>query len=1067
MAALGTTALMSDANTHTPASVARPSHSWAGVLVAVMVFALALAFYTSFSDYGFNREDEGTLLIQIWRWSTGEIPYRDFHMGYTPGVHFLHKTLMQWFGPGLMSGRYLLALVNATSCALLFALTARMTASWKWGLLSPLFYMAAVPVYSGDFAAFNIPYPVWYNLLLFSLTAAMMPRLASKPTVAWLLACGLLAGFGFTFKPNVGLFQLAASAMVCLLGSGKPRSLFEHVLWWVWWAAILGGLLVVFWSAPSTRDLLTLLAPVTLAAIAVARDAYRTPSRHEGASLLVCGIVMTVGFLAVCAPWLVWSYSILGAEWFARRALFLGSGFESVYYLSGPPIEIGTTVILAAAAVWFLPRWFDRRGWPAWPLPVLGSVALAAFFAHLVNTRPMPEGVYAAVMRVVEPQVFTAAAFVQWAMLIVWLSRRRLVAGQTQHHVLGPAVICGVMLYLQVFPRTDFMHWVTAVPLLYPITVWLMQALTVRWSARGGPLARRAVGVAIVLPLAALSLFRIGNYLDTRWDLVEGRLVRTPETVLRVAHAPISINAGRAEPFRNLEATVDYIDAHSAPEDPVFTFPALDYLSYLSLRKPGNRHGYYFPGWPGHDTEAEVLTSLERTPPRLAVTLYEHQLYFANAASYYFLFADFIESRYHRIARWGPYAVFSENDAKDPIEPDDTAAPGPIVSVQPTAIADALGAGRMMTINGAIGSPDPSVRLEAVRQIADWRIVGDFEPLRLALADPDPEVRSAAVKAVPQTRSPAVRDALLEGVLGRSFSPSDSVLAIRSAAASCDSSCVPKILTLIEGHGWDTALAARGVLAQLPSSQWRTDFWWQWEGDGAEPFPTETTSKLVLALKDPDYDPAVRMMAFAFADRLGLPKCSRTLRRWGDMRLRFVGGDFTVALALHHLSRANCRGPWLADTLRWLPLESTLSTRTALREARKNPALADTELAKHANARFGTASAMALWICGLVGDEQCDAAARATASWTLIEEERIAAAWAWAQLATSDAEIDELLAQVALDPSPQVRETAHLGIERRRIREQRAAAAAQSSEAVPLVVEPSAVDEDSVRDTPR
>ena len=48
--------------------------------------------------------------------------------------------------------------------------------------------------------------------------------------------------------------------------------------------------------------------------------------------------------------------------------------------------------------------------------------------------------------------------------------------------------------------------------------------------------------------------------------------------------------------------------------------------------------------------------------------------------------------------------------------------------------------------------------------------------------------------------------------------------------------------------------------------------------------------------------------------------------------------------------------------------------------------------------------------------------------------ERIAAAWAWSQLAPDDARIDELVALIAKDSSPQVRETARYGIELRNLR---------------------------------
>ncbi|MFN2428190.1 MAG: hypothetical protein ABR587_17280, partial [Candidatus Binatia bacterium] len=678
-------------------------------VAAAVVFAAALAFYQSFADYGFHREDEGALLLQFWRWSTGETPYRDFHMGYTPGVYFVHKTLMQWFGPGLLPGRLVLGLVHSVSALLLFVLASRLTRSWKWALIAPLLYIAAVPVHGGGFAAFNIPYPTWYCLMLFALSAVLLPSIAERPTAVLLVVCGVLAGAGFTFKPNVGLFQLAASALVCLLGLGRPRAPAQQMLWWAWWTAILGGLLVVFATTPSAIQLAVFLAPVLVAAVAVARDAWSRPARDDDISVLLAGFAMSAGFLAVCIPWLAWSYSILGPDWFARRALFFGAGFESVYYLSAPSPTLGLVALLVGVAVWLLPSRLERVGLPAWMFPIGGCLVSAAAFAALAATQPMPEGLYAAVMRVVEPGFFAAATFVQWAMLLIWLGRPA-ARSAAADRVLATTTICGVMLYLQIFPRTDLMHWVAAAPLLFPCACWLMQSLADRWSRGRTVTQRRAVAVAVALPIVALALLRVGHFFDARWDLEAGRVVRTPETRLRIPHAPLSINAGRADEFRDLEQTVDYVTSHSTQDQTVFTFPALDYVSYFSLRKPGNRHGYYFPGWPGHETEAEVLSFVGARPPTLVVTIYEHQLYFSAAPTYYLLFADYFEPRYHRVARRGPYAILALR-ADAPLRTED-APHGLSRPAEAMAIADAVGAARMSLLQQMLTDDDARVRID-------------------------------------------------------------------------------------------------------------------------------------------------------------------------------------------------------------------------------------------------------------------------------------------------------------------------------------------------------------------
>ncbi len=974
--------------------------------------------------------------MQFWLWASGELPHRDFHLGYTPGVFFVHKTLMQMFGPDIMPGRYLLAAVNSLSAALLFLVTARVTSSWKWALVAPLAFVAAVPVYAGEFAAFNIPYPVWYCVLFFCGSAALLPGLLRGPGAALLLACGVLAGLGFTFKPNVGLFQLAASALVCLLACGRPRTAFERTTWWAWWLAVLGGLALVFANGASPAEMAWFLAPPFAVALAVARDAHAAPPRREGISVLLCAVLLAAGFFAVCLPWLAWSWSILGPEWFARRALFLGAGFESFYSLPGPASVIGAVAIAGAAAAWLLPDALARRGVRTWPWPPLAAALATVAFVVLAETRPMPQGLYDAVMSVAEPRFYTAAVLTQWMLALVWLlTPAALAKNPVRDEFVRPALVCGVFLYLQIFPRIDLMHWVTAAPLLFPAAVWLLQSLARRWSGGESAARRRLVAAAVALPVVAISMLRLGHFLDARWDWNAAGLARTPETTLAIDHAPVSINAGRADAFRDLEAAAGYIARNTSPDEPVFTFPALDYVSYFALRKPGNRHGYYFPGWPGHDAEAEVLVSLARRPPRLAVTLYENQLYFGSASAYYFLFADFFETGYRRVARLGPYAFLSPQSGEGVPAPDTSAAAGPTLPARPDAIAEALGPDRMKRLEAAIASADESVRLAAAREMGEWRIAGDFAPLRRALADTSAAVRAAAVRAVPRTSSTAVKDVLLGGVAARSFTTADSVLAIRASNLACDASCVAPLLALTEGYDTGIALAARGLLGELPIGRWQRDFWWKWEGEGTEPLAEPALSKLRFALEHRDADPEHRILAFAFADRLGLEKCPAAVAEWSAMTPEQAGPDFTVCMALHHLSRASCPGPLLERSLAWLGLDPVVSTRTALREAMREPAGADAPLADRAGADLGKASAMALWICAEAGGREClDSAKRALAA-SAGEEERIAAAWAWSRLAADTTELEGLRTAVSTDSSPQVRETADYGIELRRLRD--------------------------------
>ena len=184
--------------------------------MAVLSFVLGLAYFGSFVGYGINLEDEGALVSQMSRFADGDRLYEDFHIGYTPGVYLLHGAIMKLSGHSLIAGRWVLATTMASTMALLYLLGWQISHR-KWlALAPPLLYLASVPIHPGNFVSSNIPYPVWYNVLLWAAGMLALHAFGRGKGLRWLLVAGLLAGVNFAFKPNVGLFQLAASSLLAL-----------------------------------------------------------------------------------------------------------------------------------------------------------------------------------------------------------------------------------------------------------------------------------------------------------------------------------------------------------------------------------------------------------------------------------------------------------------------------------------------------------------------------------------------------------------------------------------------------------------------------------------------------------------------------------------------------------------------------------------------------------------------------------------------------------------------------------------------------------------------------------
>jgi hypothetical protein len=215
-------------------------------LAALAVFAGALAYFALFITYGVNLDDEGTLLAQIYRTAQGELPYRDFHMGYTPGGHYYHAWLMQLFGASVVPLRWSLAVCNAMVSVLLFVIGRRVMSSW-FALLPAAAYPALMQVYPGNFATFNIPYPSWYVVLFGVAGFWMLLCYIESHRLTWIAAAGLVTGRGFAFKPNVGLFQLAGSGLVLLATLEPPAdgraARWQGAVWWLLLVGIVAGLM--------------------------------------------------------------------------------------------------------------------------------------------------------------------------------------------------------------------------------------------------------------------------------------------------------------------------------------------------------------------------------------------------------------------------------------------------------------------------------------------------------------------------------------------------------------------------------------------------------------------------------------------------------------------------------------------------------------------------------------------------------------------------------------------------------------------------------------------------------
>src|SRR5215467_14491074 len=94
--------------------------------IALLIFALSVAYLCVFLRYSTIEPDEGIVLLGAERILHGQIPYRDFFSFYTPGSFYIVAFIFKLFGDSFAIARASVAIAGAV-CSLITYLLARRT----------------------------------------------------------------------------------------------------------------------------------------------------------------------------------------------------------------------------------------------------------------------------------------------------------------------------------------------------------------------------------------------------------------------------------------------------------------------------------------------------------------------------------------------------------------------------------------------------------------------------------------------------------------------------------------------------------------------------------------------------------------------------------------------------------------------------------------------------------------------------------------------------------------------------------------------------------------------------
>jgi hypothetical protein len=622
--------------------------------------AAALLFFGLLAPYGLNIGEEGATVYLIARTAGGQRPYIDFISGYGPAYFYWHAALLRLFGSNLLVLRCFLVLVNSAAVLLLYVVARRLLPR-RWALLAALAYPALVPIVPAVSYPFNIPYPAWYAVTLWLLGLHLVQRWCADGRLRWLFLCGVLAGLSFSFKPNSGLFNLAAAALAVACVAAAPgiadRRPWQSAVWAAVLVSALAGVALVLRIHLVGREGPIFALPVfgVVAASLAGRRRADNKSTSPAASLLA----LLLGFAATL-PWMAWYLAQLGWAGFAHDVLFLNTGYEQFFYLAYRALGIRDLALVAVAAASLGLAAACARGWIGGRLvgvallPVtVGVAAWLLFFA------PMPEGFQKAVLQRVQDASFGAVLVIHVALIAVLSRRARLTRRDVQREVqlvvLGLAAVC---CYLDAYPRSDFFHLSYSAPLTWVIGVWLMWRVVRRWQKALPQLSNgidRGARVALMAALVVVATPQLKVAGQVAWHTIrpaDSSLMR-----LALRRAPLLVRRDVAASVRDLVPLVSYLETVPTRSRALFTFPNLDLISFLCGRDTPARIGYFNPGWPDHLVEAEVVDALEDRPPEVAVVADPASLFFADAPAYYVLLRDLIERRYVPFGRVGGYTL--------------------------------------------------------------------------------------------------------------------------------------------------------------------------------------------------------------------------------------------------------------------------------------------------------------------------------------------------------------------------------------------------------------------------
>jgi len=661
------------------------------VLIPPAVFLAAFGYLYVFHRLGWFVEDEGVLYYQYLRVFHGEVPYRDFFTGYPPMVYYLHAWVFSLFGVSIHVIRVLMAVVNALTAAGLYVVGRRL-APRGFALIPPVLFLVMQPSDTAVMVFLNSPYPSWYATT-FAVwgTWAMLRALEATGTrrrVAWLVTAGVFGGLTLLSKQTAGVFFLwgvsgaFASYPVPKPSPWEAEAPLARALRVGYLALLPLAALLLVKEFLGAATLALFVVPLAVLAVIGARQRFGPAAWR---TLVVGFVCVALGVALTITPWLVYFAMQMGFVPFLSALLFLGSDVERNLYIPFPPALATTVLLLAPLAVWGLlvgasgSAAKTRAPAPAARLRALAVLTVVALAVALALQAAAIGRVLRLDYNLWQIYSFTSEALdnlaaylcvlvLAAALIVAWRQAQGAVLEEDPEPAAFACVLwLAVCTFLAYYPRMDYAHLFGALPLLYTVGVGLIARLRrslivacggARYATLGFNLSCCALIGFIAATKSAPKVYSRVMVARTAQGI---RLVPTPAEWVDFGRAglyvPIYLERQRLH-VAAIRDLIRYIQDTTPEGEPVFAFPALPMVYFLSGHDNPTRHDYFLGDNVSFREQLEVIRTLERQRVPTVVLDNDPANYFvAKSRAFTRVMSAYLRQRYYLERRIGSYDV--------------------------------------------------------------------------------------------------------------------------------------------------------------------------------------------------------------------------------------------------------------------------------------------------------------------------------------------------------------------------------------------------------------------------